>query len=196
MVSTTILLQHKRKNIVHTRTKQGPTKKDSEEEVQKMEIDKPIYAPHFRDCFQVDFLDMQNNPQKNIYKVEMKWIMCVEDHASGFIWLKALPSKCTDFVGFELYNIFSNVGYPLILHIDDCQDYTAIDVLKSVKKQFPIVTTVIGRLRNPSDHGSRVKKMLEKIVKQHGNGGKVANWTLILPYVVAALNSEERQDEE
>jgi hypothetical protein len=60
---------------------------------------KPILSLEFRDCIQVDLIDMR-----------------VKDHSTGLVYLCALPQKKAIFVAAELEKYFGLIGYPEIFH--------------------------------------------------------------------------------
>ena len=84
---------------------------------------KPIHSGNFRDRFQVDLIDMGNNPQKNAYSIEMKWIMTVKDNFTGFIAMAALPQKKAEFGVFELSNFFGILAFVISKYPSDSFDF-------------------------------------------------------------------------
>jgi hypothetical protein len=77
---------------------------------------KPIISSEFRDCFQVDLIDMRSMRKKDVYGVMQRWIMTVKDHSTGLVYLAALPRKKADYVAAELEKYFGFVGYPHVFH--------------------------------------------------------------------------------
>ena len=49
----------------------------------------------------------------------MRWILVVMDHATGFIYLCALPRKRANLVAYKLQEIVGVIGYPKIMHSDN-----------------------------------------------------------------------------
>jgi hypothetical protein len=86
----------------------------------RKEAKKPILSSEFRDCFQVDLIDMQTMWKKDVYRQMQRWIMTVKDHSTGLVYLCALPCKKADFVAAELEKFFALVGYPAIFHTGGC----------------------------------------------------------------------------
>lgn len=158
---------------------------------------RPIRTDDFRDRFQVDLIDMRTKRKKNIYGVEMRWIMTVKDHSTGLTWLVALPFKQPKFVAHELDIIFGLIGYPTIFHTDNGTEFTASEIVALLKELNPSIQTVTGRVRKPSDQGSvenmnkHVKKTLKRIESEVRQSGKIPNWTGLLGRVMAALNKAE-----
>jgi hypothetical protein len=77
---------------------------------------KPILSSEFRDCFQVDLIDMQTMRKRDMYGQMQRWIMTVKDHLTGLVYLCALPWKKAAFVAAELEKFFGFVVYPEIFH--------------------------------------------------------------------------------
>ncbi len=77
---------------------------------------KPIISSKFRDCFQVDLIDMRTIRRRDVYGHMQRWIMTVKDHSTGLIYLAALPRKMAKYVAAELEKYFGFVGYPSIFH--------------------------------------------------------------------------------
>ena len=68
--------------------------------------EKPIYSAEYRDRFQVDLIDMGHNPQRNTYGIEMKWILTMKDHVSGYVMLRPIPTKSAKCVAHKLNYLF------------------------------------------------------------------------------------------
>jgi hypothetical protein len=77
---------------------------------------KPILSSEFRDCFQVDLIDMQTMRKRDVYGQMQHWIMTVKDHLTGLVYLCMLPQKKAKFVAAKLEKFFEFVGYPKIVH--------------------------------------------------------------------------------
>ncbi len=77
---------------------------------------KPILSSEFRDCFQVDLIDMRTLRKRDVYGQMQRWIMTVKDHSIGMVYLCVLPCKKAIFVAAELKKFFGFVGYPENFH--------------------------------------------------------------------------------
>jgi hypothetical protein len=77
---------------------------------------KPILSSEFRDCFQVDLINMRTMRKRYIYGQMQHWIMTMKDHLTSLVYLCALPRKKAVFVAAELEKFFGFVGYPEIFH--------------------------------------------------------------------------------
>jgi hypothetical protein len=77
---------------------------------------KPILSSEFRNCFQVDLIDMQTMRKRDVYGQMQRWIKTVKDHSTGLVYLCALPQKKATFVAAKLEKFFGFVGYPEIFH--------------------------------------------------------------------------------
>ncbi len=81
---------------------------------------KPILLSEFRDCFQVDLIDVLTMRKKDVYRQMPRRIMTVKDHSTGLVCLCTLPHKKADFVAAELEKFFGLVGYAAIFHTGGC----------------------------------------------------------------------------
>jgi hypothetical protein len=90
---------------------------------------KPILSCWFRLRFQIDLVDMRTLHKRDPFGVMMRWIMTVKDHATGFVFICALPRKRADFVAYKLQEFFGVIGYPIIFHTDNGKEFTAKVIL-------------------------------------------------------------------
>ena len=67
---------------------------------------KPIKSPTSRERFQFDLIDFCKLRKRDPFGVIMHWILVIKDHATGFIYLCALPRKRADLVAYKLQKIF------------------------------------------------------------------------------------------
>jgi hypothetical protein len=81
--------------------------------------DKPLFSGQFRDCFQINLIDMRTNPATNVYDIVMRYIVTVKDHLTGFVCLNCIPRKRPLFVVYELQHLFGVIGFPYIFHTDN-----------------------------------------------------------------------------
>ena len=75
---------------------------------------KPILSWWFCLRFQVDLMNMRKLHKRDPFGVMMRWILTVKDHATGSVFLCALPRKRADFVAYKLQEFFGVIGYPII----------------------------------------------------------------------------------
>ncbi len=60
------------------------------------------------------------------------------------------------YVAFELERYFGLVGYPLIFHTNNVNEFTARLIINMIADINPAILTVTGRPRIPRDQGERV----------------------------------------
>ena len=156
---------------------------------------KPILTSDFRDCIQVDLIDMRTMRKLDIYGQMQRWILTVKDHSTGLVYLAALPQKKAEFVAAELEKYFGFVGFPHILHSDNGKEFIASLVVDMIKRNNPDCFIVTGRPRTPRDQGSveiankLVKRVLMRVSSQRRLQGIDTNWTRILGHVMSVCNS-------
>jgi hypothetical protein len=84
----------------------------------------------------------------------MHWVLTIKDHATGLMYLCALPRKRPDLVAYKLQEIFGVIGYPKIFHTNNGKEFTAKSILQFLCAMNPNIITVTGRPRCPCDQGS------------------------------------------
>lgn len=118
---------------------------------------KPILSQQFRDRFQVDLIDYRSDEAivkwGDDHKVTFKWLLVVKDHLSRLVYCQPLRAKRADMVSFELDQLFSFIGYPLIFQCDNGKEFQGA-VLEMLRTANPMTTTINGRPRTPRDQGS------------------------------------------
>ena len=98
-------------------------------------------------------MDYKKMPRANIYGQVLCWLMAVEDHSTEFTAHFLLPRKNCMFVAFKLEWYFGLVGYPLIFHTVNVNDFTTclnIDMIVDINLD---ILTVTGHPSAPRDQG-------------------------------------------
>ena len=157
---------------------------------------KPIRSWKFRDRFQVDLIDFRKLRKRDPFGVLMRWVLTLKDHATGLVYLTALPRKRPKLIAYRLQEIFGLIGYPKIFHTDNGKEFTAKEILTFLRQLNPNILAVTGRPRRPSDQGSvenmnkLVKRVLGSILAERRLAGENPNWTELLGAVAATINSQ------
>jgi len=99
------------------------------------------------EVLQVDLIDMRKLRKRDPFGILMRWIMTVKDHATGLVYLTALPRKRAECVAYKLQEIFGVIGFPRIFHTDNGKEFTAKVVLQILRMLNPNILTVTGRAR-------------------------------------------------
>jgi len=84
----------------------------------------------------------------------MRWVLTIKDHATGLMYLCALPRKRPDLIAYKLQETFGLIGYPKIFHTDNGKEFTAKSIIKFLHHLNPNVLNVTGLSRHPHDQGS------------------------------------------
>ena len=131
-----------------------------------------IKSAGFRDRFQVDLVDFQNDPRSNHNGVTMRWLLVVKDHHTKYVWLRALSRKEAVLVTTELRHLFHEIGFPLIFHSDNGKEFLNRLVYGMIRDADPHILTVTGAPRTPREQGSvenanqHVKGIIAREVRQ------------------------------
>ena len=83
---------------------------------------KPIRSFGFRDRFQADLITMTQEGKegdKDVYGIEMKFILSCKDHFTQFVMLAAIPSKSTKIIAHHLGIMYGIMGFPTIYQTDN-----------------------------------------------------------------------------
>lgn len=156
---------------------------------------RPILSRFFRLRFQIDLIDFRKLRKRDPFGVMMRWILTVKDHATGFVFICALPRKRARLVAYKLQEYFGTIGYPIIFHTDNGKEFTAKVILRFLRQLNPNIITVTGRPRRPNDQGSvesmnkLVKRVLNSTLAERRLVGENPNWTEVLGSVSATINS-------
>ena len=108
---------------------------------------KPIRSLHYRERFQINLIDFRKLRKREPFGVLKHWIMTLKDHATGFIYLCALPRKRANLVAYKLQENFCVIGSPKICHTDNGKKLTAKVVLKFLWSLNPNILSITGRPR-------------------------------------------------
>jgi hypothetical protein len=111
-------------------------------------VSKPILHSEKNSRCQVDLLDMQ--PQAD---QEFKLIMVYQDHSTKFVLLRALQSKRTEEVAYQLTDIFLAFSAMSILHSDNGREFVN-SVIAELTTLWPKLKTVHGKPRPSKSQGS------------------------------------------
>ena len=162
---------------------------------------KPIRTFSYRDRYQIDLIDFAKRacydfPDDIEFRIKYKYVLVLRDHFSRFLILRPLQAKAARLVAIELANIFSVIGFPLILQTDNGGEFIGEEVVRELNLLAPYAHTVRGRARTPRDQGSvevankTIKAMITKAVPAMKDEGILdANWVMALPRVTTGCNS-------
>lgn len=98
-------------------------------------------------------------------------------------------------MAFELEKYFGLVGYPIIFHTDNGNEFVARQIIEMLAEINPAIITVTGRPRTPRDQGSvervnaTVKRAVASVCAERRREGKDDNWTMLLSLVTSSLNT-------
>ena len=116
-----------------------------------------IESEEFRDRIQADLIDYRNNPQHlrpgDKTSPICQWLFVVKDHFTKLVYLRPIQSKSPVDVAYELNHIFCFMGYPMVFHTDNGNEFKGA-VIAAIKEMNPMAACVTGRARTPSDQGS------------------------------------------
>jgi hypothetical protein len=160
---------------------------------------KPIRSLHFRDRFQIDLIDFCKLRKRDLFGVFMCWVLVIKDHATGVVYLCALPTKHPNLVAYKMHEIFGIIGFPKIFHTDNGKEFAAKVVLKFLCQMNSNIISVTGRPHHPSDQGlvegmnKLVKRIIGSILMEQRLVGDNPNWTEVLGLVAAEINSQHER---
>ncbi|CAF2230927.1 unnamed protein product [Rotaria magnacalcarata] len=109
---------------------------------------KPVISNDFNARGQVDLVDKQLCPD-GLYK----FIVTYQDHLTKFCILRPLKTKTACEVVYQLLEIFTIFGAPVILQSDNDREFVA-KIIQELVVMWSSVKIVHGRARNPQSQGS------------------------------------------
>jgi hypothetical protein len=122
-----------------------------------------------------------------------KWIMHLRDHFARLSHVRALESKESKYVAYELNLIFGLIGPPIIYQPDNGQEVAGNLIIDAIYAINPLATIITGRPRTPRDQGSievgnkSVKSVLDSLEEEARQREEVPNWTMLLGSVMMML---------
>lgn len=109
---------------------------------------KPVISNDFNARAQVDLVDMQSCPDGSY-----KFIMNYQDHFTKFCIPRPLKTKTASEVAYQLLDIFTILGAPVIIQSDNGREFVA-KVIQELADMWTGVKIVHGRARHPQSQGS------------------------------------------
>ncbi len=157
---------------------------------------KPIRSIHFKDRFQIHLIEFCKPRKRDHYGVLMHWVLVIKNHATGLIYLYALPRKHPNLVAYMLQEILGIIGFPKIFQSDNGKEFTVKEVIKFLCQMNLNIISVTGQPRCPSDQGSvegmnkLVKRVIGSVLTKRRLVGDNLDWTDVLGLVAAVINSQ------
>jgi len=91
---------------------------------------------------------MQSTPDRGYVQ-----ILNYQDHFTKFLVLKPMKSKSASETAYNLIDIFTTIGAPMVLQSDNGREFVA-SVIDELKTMWPMLRIVHGRARHPQSQGS------------------------------------------
>ena len=163
---------------------------------------KPISSYFFHDCFQVNLISFLDDPQAFPWtpSVFYHYLMVVKDHFSTLSYSHPLTDRTAKQVAFELYHLFSFIGYPLILQTDNGTEFISKKIVGMLKTFNCLCFTIHGRARVPRDQGSvkrenqTIKDIISSMVMERKTqGDHSASWLKVYPQAMKSCNSTKKR---
>jgi hypothetical protein len=108
----------------------------------------PVISNDFNARGQVDLIDMQSCPDG-----PHRFVLNYQDHFTKFCFLRPLKTKTAAEVAYQLLDIFTIVGAPVILQSDNGREFVA-KVIQELGEMWKGLKIVHGRARHPQSQGS------------------------------------------
>ena len=137
---------------------------------------------------------------KDVYGIEMKFILSCKDHFTQFVMLAAIPSKSTKIIAHHLGIMYGIMGFPTIYQTDNGNEVCGNEVVRLVMENNPHIDTITGRPRTPREQGSvenannGIRNTVQSIVSEEWACGNTEfNWTMALGRAMGTLNGAFRR---
>jgi hypothetical protein len=139
----------------------------------------PILSKELNSRGQVDLIDMQSQSDG-----DYKFIMVYQDHLTKFCFLKALKSKRSEEVAYNLIDIFAIIGAPTILHSDNGREFCN-QVIEELASLWDDIKLVHGRPRHSQSQGSveRANRDIEEMLSGWLKDNETTKWSEGLRFV-------------
>jgi hypothetical protein len=141
---------------------------------------KPFLHNEMNSRCQVDLMDMQSNPDR-----DMKFILVYQ---TKFV-LRSLHSERADEVAYHLLDIFTTFGAPNILHSDNGREFCN-QIIKNLCKMWSDIKVVHGKPRHSELQGSveRANQAIENMLATWTETNNTTKWSEGLQFVQAMKN--------
>ncbi|XP_031330464.1 KRAB-A domain-containing protein 2-like [Photinus pyralis] len=135
-------------------------------------VPRPIPHSNLNSRAQVDLIDMQSQSYN-----DYRFIMVYQDHLTKFVLLKPLRTKRAEEVAFNLLEIYTTFGAPLILHSDNGREFVN-SVLVDLHAMWPEVKIVHGKPRHSQSQGSveRANRDIEEMLGAWMDENQTTDW--------------------
>ena len=137
---------------------------------------------------------------KDVYGIEMKFILSCKDHFTQFVMLAAIPSKSTKIIAHHLGIMYGIMGFPTIYQTDNGNEVCGNEVVRLVMENNPHIDTITGRPCTPREQGSvenannGIRNTVQSIVSEEwARGNTEFNWTMALGRAMGTLNGAFRR---
>ncbi|CAM4848069.1 unnamed protein product [Rotaria magnacalcarata] len=146
---------------------------------------KPVISNDFNARVQVDLVDMQSCPDG-----PFKFIMNYQDHFTKFCILRPLKTKTAAEVAYQLLDLFTILGAPVILQSDNGREFVAKVILELVE-MWSGIKIVHGRARHPQSQGSveRCNQDIKQLIGTWIRENQSKKWSHGLRFVQFQKNS-------
>ena len=151
--------------------------------LEKVIVVKPILHIEINSRCQVDLIDMQSNPDR-----DMIFIIVYQDHLTKFV-LRSLHSKRADEVAYHLLDIFTTFGVPNILHSDNGREFYN-QIIKSLCEMWNDIKIVHGKPTHSESQGSveRVNQDIQNMLTTWMETNNTTKWSEGLRFVQTMKN--------
>jgi len=152
--------------------------------LEKVIVVKPILHIEINSRCQVDLIDMQSNPDR-----DMTFILMYRDHLTKFVLLRSLQSKRADEVAYHLLDIFTTFVAPNILHSDNGREFCN-QIIKSLCEMWNDIKIVHCKPRHSESQGSveRANQDVQNMLTTWMETNNTTEWLEGLRFVQAMKN--------
>jgi hypothetical protein len=157
----------------------GPSVKKKSSTPKRGLVSRPILHSNFNSRAQVDLIDMQSQSYN-----DYRFIMVYQDHLTKFVLLKSLKTKRAEEVAFNILEIYTTFGAPLILHSDNGREFVN-SVLVELHAMWPEVKIVHGKPRHSQSQGSveRANRDIEEMLGAWMDENKTKDWPAGIKFI-------------
>ena len=129
-------------------------------------------------------IDFQSQPDR-----DFKFVMVYQDHLTKFVVLRALKTKTSEEVAYNLVDIFMLFGAPSILQSDNGREFSN-KIVNNLKEYWPSLKIVHGKPCHSQSQGSveRANQDIENMIATWMQDEKTDQWSEGLRFVQLMKN--------
>ncbi|XP_030765291.1 KRAB-A domain-containing protein 2-like [Sitophilus oryzae] len=146
-------------------------------------VSKPTIFNDWNSRCQVDLIDYQSHADG-----KYRYVLVYQDHLTKFVILRPLETKRSEEVAYQLLDVFTMFGAPVVLQSDNGRDFCS-KIIEELKKLWPELKMVHGEPRQSQDSLECANQDVENMLTTWMLQNETEHWSQGLRFVQFMKNS-------